>query len=104
LIFAIDLYQRQKFNFLHFLVFFGGTAVIVIFTLNPSVLDRFGMFFGIARGADLVVYISIVALAYFYFEILHILTKQNAEITRLVSRLSRIEHDRPISTIAHAKD
>lgn len=88
LLFAIDLYQRQKFNLLHFLVFFGWTAVIVVFTLNPEILNSFWGFFGIARGADLVVYISIVALAYFYFEILHILTKQNAEITRLVSRLS----------------
>lgn len=90
LIFAVDLYQRKKFNLLHFLVFFGGTAMIVIFTLNAELLDHFGSFFGIARGADLVVYISIIALAYFYFEILHKLTKQNAEITRLVSRLSRV--------------
>lgn len=88
LLFAVDLYQRQKFNFLHFLVFFGGTAVVVVFALTPSVLDSFGSFFGIARGADLVVYISIVALAYFYFELLHTQTKQSAQITKLVSRLA----------------
>ena len=93
LIFAIDLYQRQKFNLLHFLVFFGGTAVVVIFTLNPEILDSFSSFFWIARGADLIVYISIITLWYFYFEILHKLTKQNNEITRLVSRTSWTQPD-----------
>lgn len=88
LLFAVDLYQRQKFNLLHFLVFFGGTAVIVVFVLNPDRLDSFGKFFGIARGADLIVYMSIVWLAYFYFELLHSLTKQSAQMTRLVWRMA----------------
>lgn len=88
LLFAIDLYQRQKFNLLHFLVFFGWTAVLVVFVLNPAMLDRFWNFFGVARGADVVVYISIVALAYFYFELLHLHTKQSAQVTKLVSRLA----------------
>jgi hypothetical protein len=44
-------------NILHFLVFFAGGGMLVVFALNQSLLDQFGSFFGIARGADLLVYI-----------------------------------------------
>jgi hypothetical protein len=44
-LFAVDLYQRQKFNLMHFLVFFGGTAAVVVFGIRPELLDRFGKFF-----------------------------------------------------------
>jgi hypothetical protein len=74
LIVAHDLFQRRKFNFLHFLVFFGGSGMIVLFVIEPTLLERFGQFFGIARGADLLVYMSIIFLVYLYFESLIQLT------------------------------
>jgi hypothetical protein len=44
-------------NILHFVVFIVGGAMIVLFALNQSLLDQFGKFFGVARGADLLVYV-----------------------------------------------
>lgn len=82
-IFAIDLYQRQKFNLLHFIVFFWGTAAVVVFGVRPDLLDNFWKFFGVARGADVIVYTSIIFLWYLYFEIIHTTTKQKIETTRV---------------------
>ncbi len=82
-LFAIDLYQRQKFNLLHFIVFFWWTAAIVVFGVRPDLLDSFGRFFWVARGADVIVYGSIIFLWYLYFEMVHTTTKQKIETTRL---------------------
>lgn len=84
-LFAIDLYQRQKFNLLHFLVFFGGTAMIVVFSFKPALLQSVGSFFGVARGADIIVYVAIIFLAYLYFGIINQQTKYAYELTRIVT-------------------
>jgi hypothetical protein len=46
------------------------------------VLERFGAFFGVARGADAVVYIGIIVLAYMYFQLMHSHTKDTQNLTR----------------------
>lgn len=87
-LFAIDLYERKKFHLLHFLVFFGGTGSVVFFVLRPDLLDRFGEAFGIARGADLIVYLAIILLWYLYFEILNKLIKRDIQRTDLARVLA----------------
>jgi hypothetical protein len=58
-------------------------------------LSKFGKFFGLASGADVLVYGSILVLGYFYFEILHKITKDNLQFTKLVTNeaLSHIDSD-----------
>lgn len=53
-----------------------------MFTYYPDLLDRFGQFFGVARGADALVYMSIIFLAYMYFQVMHAHTKDRQELTR----------------------
>jgi len=88
LLFSIDAYQRKKLNLLHFVVFFGGIWVIVFFSLNVEMLNKFWKFFGIDRWADLLVYIWIIFLMYLYFELFNKLNKNNFNTTRLVSALA----------------
>jgi len=88
LLFAVDLYQRRKFNLLHFLVFFWGTAIIVLFGMRQDLLDQFGQFFGIARGADLIVYLGVISLSYLYLNLVNTESKKVAELTKLVSWLA----------------
>ncbi len=90
---AIDLYQRQKFNLLHFLVFFGGTAWVVVASMRPELLDRFWRFFGVASGSDLIVYSSIIFLVYLFFELIHKQTRQQAETTRLCTAHALREYE-----------
>jgi len=86
ILFWLDLYKRKKMNVLHFFVFFIGGGMIVIFALDQSLLDQFGKFFGIARGADLLVYISLILLFYFYIDLLNKHTKDRFQLTRYISQ------------------
>ena len=58
----------------------------MVFAISPTLLDQFGRFFGIARGADLLVYISLILLFYFYIDLLNRHTKDKFQLTRLISR------------------
>ncbi|EKD66182.1 MAG: Glycosyltransferases involved in cell wall biogenesis [uncultured bacterium (gcode 4)] len=84
-LFALDFFQRKKLNGLHFLVFFGGTFIILFFTFNIWALNKFWAFFWLNRWADLLVYISIILLAYFYFELLNRITKNKIYLTSIIS-------------------
>jgi len=72
-------------NILHFLIFVLGWTAIAIFALNQNLLDRFGMFFG-ARWSDLLVYIALILLFYFYMELVNNHTKDKMQLTRLISQ------------------
>ncbi len=60
--------------------------MVVIFGLNQDLLNQFGRFFGIARGADLLVYVSLIVLFYFYIDALNKQTKDKFQLTRLISQ------------------
>jgi hypothetical protein len=86
ILFGLDLYKRKKMNVLHFFVFFVGGSMVVVFSLNQNLLDQFGMYFGVTRGADLLVYVSLILLFYFYIDVLNKLTKDKFQLTRLISQ------------------
>lgn len=86
ILFGIDLYKRKKMNILHFIVFLWWWSAIILFAINTDLLNSFGKFFGIARWADVLVYISLILLFYFYIELLNQHTKDKYQLTRLISR------------------
>ncbi|MEI6117700.1 MAG: DUF2304 domain-containing protein [bacterium] len=88
ILFGWDFYKRKKMNVLHFFVFFIGGGMVVLFALNQDLLNGFGKFFGIARGADMLVYISLILLFYFYITILNKQTKDVFQLTRLISQIA----------------
>jgi len=75
-------------NILHFLIFFGGAGTIILFALNNDLLNRFGRVFGLARGADVLVYGTLVILAYLYIDLLNKDTKSKFQLTKLISQLA----------------
>lgn len=85
---GIDLYKRKKFNFFHFLVFIWGGIVITLFALDNNLLNTFGSFFGIARGADLLVYFSIIILFYLVFSLLNKNLRWESRLTILTRAIS----------------
>jgi polyprenyl-phospho-N-acetylgalactosaminyl synthase len=87
-LFGIDLYKRKKMNILHFFVFVFGSGAIILFAINNELLNSFWRFFGLTRWADLIVYWSLVVLAYFYITLLNSHTKDKHELTRLITHLS----------------
>ncbi|MDD5769684.1 MAG: DUF2304 family protein [Candidatus Gracilibacteria bacterium] len=87
-IISIDVAKKQKFNALHFLVFIGVGAGLVIFTFFPNALNTFGGFFGLQRGADLLVYSSIIFLMYFSVLLLNKVEENKSDITKLVREIA----------------
>lgn len=62
--------------------------MVIIATLIPKSIDRIAHFAGVERGADLVVYLSIVVIFYFIFRILVSLEKIYREITLIVRKIA----------------
>ena len=67
------------------IIFLGGIGIILLSLLYPSFENKFSAFFGVARLADIIVYWWLIAVAYFYFDLLNTQTKQQYNTTRLVS-------------------
>lgn len=87
-ILAFDIARKEKFNALHFLVFLCIGAGLLIFTVFPSVLNGIGSIFGLQRGADALVYSSIVFLLYFSLLLLSKSENNNHHVTKLVRELA----------------
>jgi len=90
-IIAFDIAKRQKFNALHFLVFIGIGISLFVFTIFPNTLEQMGHIFGLQRGADVLIYISVVFLFYFVLLLLNKSEKNREDITRLVREISVLE-------------
>ncbi len=87
-IFWIDLFKHKKANILHIIVFVWWAALLIFFTINWEALNKFWMIFGLARWSDIIVYASIILLAYFYIWILNTQTRDQQELTRLISMMA----------------
>ena len=74
-LFWIDLFKRKKANILHLIVFIWGSFLLILFSFNMDALNSFWTFFGIARWADLLVYVSIII-------------KDSQQVTKLISALA----------------
>ncbi len=85
-IFSIDAFQRKKLNFLHFLIFSVGLSFIIIVSFFHWILDKFWQFFWVTRWADLIVYVSIIFLSYFYFEVLHKVTRNSQNLSKITTQ------------------
>lgn len=90
-ILALDISRRQKFNALHFLVFLAVGIGLLTFSFFPGALDLIGRIFGLPRGADVLVYTSIIFLFYFTLLLLAKNEKNREDITRLVREISLLE-------------
>lgn len=88
---AYDVARRQKFNALHFVVFLLVGSGLLIFTLFPDILALIGKLFWVQRGADVLVYTSIVFLMYFVLLLLSKVEKSNENITKLIKEIALLE-------------
>ncbi|HTM69168.1 MAG TPA: DUF2304 family protein [Candidatus Binatia bacterium] len=66
-------------------------AAIVV--LRPEVATFFASLVGVGRGADAVIYVSIIALFYLVFRIFLRLDKLDRDLTALVRKVSVAERD-----------
>jgi hypothetical protein len=64
---------------------------IIVLSFLPNIAGYISMFFGIGRGIDLAVYVSIVALFYLVFRVYVKAENLEKEITELVRKIA---HDK----------
>jgi polyprenyl-phospho-N-acetylgalactosaminyl synthase len=88
LVLAFDVARKQKFNALHFLVFIGVGAGLLVFTFSHSILQTIWDIFWLQRGADVLVYGSIIFLLYFVLLLLNKHVENKDTLTGLVRELA----------------
>ena len=87
-IIALGIARRERFNALHFLVFLGVGGGLLFLGFFPGFVDAIGRIFWAARGADVLVYASIVFLFYFVLTIFDKIEKQNTTFSKLIRNLA----------------
>lgn len=85
---AFDIAKRERFNAFHFLVFLAVGTGLLVFTLFPKSLEIIGQLSGLQRGADALVYASIIFLFYFVLLLLQKVETTREEVTRLVREIA----------------
>ncbi len=88
LLVALDIARRERFNALHFLVFIAVGGGLLLFSFFPKILDTIGGVFGLSRGADLLVYMSIIFLFYFVLLLLRKTESNREELTRIIREIA----------------
>ena len=78
--------------------------MIIIFSFRPDLLQSVGSFFGVARGADIIVYVAIIFLAYLYFGLINQQTKYAYELTRIVTARSVQQATQQLPLLPDPKD
>ncbi len=77
-------WQKNKMSLLIFSIWFVLWAAILLVFWQPDLTTYLANFLGIGRGADLIVYLSIVLIFYLIFKIFIRLDKTDKLITKMV--------------------
>lgn len=83
-ILALDIARKEKFNALHFFVFLMIGSGLLTFTFFPGVLNFLWSIFWLQRGADVLVYGSIIFLLYFVLLLLSKVESNKHNITKII--------------------
>jgi len=101
---AVDAYKRGKMTLIHFVIFGLGWLLVGWSVIDASILTKIARLFGWSTApTDIIVYLSIIFLVYSYFELMHKLTKDGYEYTRLITELGLQSAIIPLSAASNSK-
>jgi len=83
--------RTQLFKLLFWAIFWG--IALVFIWLPTNTIDKLGQLFGVGRGVDVLVYLSIIFLFYYIFKQSEKINKLEKEITKLVREISKDKTD-----------
>ena len=72
---------------LFWLIFWAGALILI--WLPQGTIDSVGQFFGVEKGLDLVVYLSVIILFYIVLRIYNKVDKLQKNITKLVREIAK---------------
>lgn len=90
-------YRENKLSSTGFIGWILVWAAVEIAVWVPDVTSQFASILGIGRGADLIIYSSIVVLFYLVFRIYVKLEDIEREITILTQKIALLKFNRPQS-------
>lgn len=93
----VDAWRHKKLRFFHAFIAAGGVLAIVYMAFNPDVLTRLAQFTGVERGADFIVYTSLIFLCFVFFSLLQHLLKLQQEMTRLCTATALRDYARDLT-------
>jgi len=85
---VLKQYRSQKISLHSFLIWALFWIGVVLVALRPSATDEIAELVGVERGADLIVYLSIVFLFYAVYRLLGRMEEQRREITKLTREIA----------------
>ena len=88
---AVKVWSKYKdgtLSILETLLWFILWLSIGVVFWQPEIASRLAVFFGIGRGADLVVYIAIVVIIYLLFRLFIRVDKMDRNVTKLVRTIA----------------
>ena len=91
---VIRKYREKDINFKEFFRWLILWLVIGIVFWLPQTTSFLANILGIGRGADLVIYVSIIVIFYLIFRLLVMVDKQQREITKIVRHLAIMEDEK----------
>ena len=83
--------QANKLSSKAFLLWVILWLIVAIVFWQPDTTSYLANFFGVQRGADLAIYVSVIVILYLLFRVFVRLNKVDTEITKLV-REDAIKH------------
>lgn len=85
---ALDIGKKKRFNALHFFVFLFVGAFLSWVVFVPEMLQFIWDIFWVQRGADVLVYSSIIFLVYFVLLLLRKTEENSEELTQLIREIA----------------
>ncbi len=81
-------YLDRRINFKDLVLWVVLWVSVIVFVLLPQTSSLLARVFGVGRGVDLLIYVSIVVLFYLVFKLFVKLEKIEEDITRLTKELA----------------
>ena len=79
--------RTQLFKLLFWGIFWG--IALIFIWLPTNTIDKLGQLFGVGRGIDVLVYLSIIFLFYYIFKQNEKINKLEKEVTRIVREIAK---------------
>jgi len=79
--------RAQLFKLLFWGIFWG--IALIFIWLPTNTIDKLGQLFGVGRGIDVLVYLSIIFLFYYIFKQNEKINKLEKEVTRIVREIAK---------------
>ncbi len=81
-------FKKKEINILELLIWSIIWSAIVFVVINPNIANFIANLVGVGRGADLVIYISIITIFYLLFRIIVKIERIERDITKIIRKIA----------------